>query len=55
MLTHDAVVGDQVKNDCAAVGAQMRKDDDDVGAEASKNGNVSLLYFLEYNFCTACT
>jgi hypothetical protein len=55
MSTHDAVVGDQVKNDCGVVGAQGTKDDDAVGPEASKNVKVSLLYFLKSNFCTAFT
>jgi hypothetical protein len=55
MSTHDAIVGDQVKNDCGAVGAQGTKDDDAVGVEASKNVNVNSLYFLKSNFCTAFT
>jgi hypothetical protein len=53
MSTHDVVVGDQVKNDCAAIGTQQTNDHDAVGAEASKNINVSLLYFLKSNFYTA--
>jgi hypothetical protein len=55
MSTHDAVVGDQMKNDCGAVGTEGTKDIDDVGAEASKIAKVSLLYFLKSDFCTACT
>jgi hypothetical protein len=52
MSTHDAVVGDQVKNDCGAIGAEWIKDVDAVGAEASKIVKVSLLYFLKSDCCT---
>jgi hypothetical protein len=45
MSTHDAVVGDEAKNDCGAVGAQGTTDVDAVGAEASKIAKVSTLYF----------
>jgi hypothetical protein len=55
MSTHDAVVGDEAKNDCGAVGAQGTTDVDAVGAEASNIEKVSILYFLKSNICTACT
>jgi hypothetical protein len=45
MSTHDAVVGDEAKNDCGAVGAQGTTDVDAVGAEASNIAKVSTLYF----------